>query len=740
MDSFRTAAGGYSAFNLDAPLPGAMGQASHSRNQSPFLPSFTFFSAQPVSPFHPAAEEPPPYPHLVGDEQKAVTAATPLFDPTTRPFLHHRSSSTYSLASSLDENKDSGPLFSPQALHTGLGAHRRTPAIRNARETSQPYSRRSSLPDVEQLDTAALTSTTALGFEDRLAGMFGSSPSTRSLPDDGGAAPSPDPRELSHHGINTRTFPFTWGHSTQQVLPPAAFDSPPAGPSQIASDSLSDADSQEFLLTQEEWEKVNATEQALTEAADEYLQASTATATDKARAAFVQTWLGESYRIEEGSTVARQALYASFVKTAQRYDVKSLNSASFGKALRQAFPTLKTRRLGTRGHSRYCLVNFVPTNPVEAAQLARCDEECKAGSGGELSASEWSGTDEDAAAPHVEPLGETTFSRRANLNSLSISIPTGGLPFDEQKTLLGAASTAVPGGLVVPRLPQALSPSKPPLPPPAPQSVHPLPAAFPPIEEVLQGTSGMNQEESLRALWHDFSVYSGALLWMVREEDFCAILLKLYEWWSTRSASDIALLQHSSVVGLHVLLDLHTKLGMALAPDTLSALQTLADTVESNQAASLRAFTANALILPLVELSARLAHLLSLHLALRKLVDALRGILFQPGVSREMAQGWLGVNFPLLKKHASFTLNINLDLLNSALQDFGSLLLSPHGFTVAAFLAWLEARWQEHGQNATSLRMLLLTVSWVSEQIMRDLTLRSSPAFGAFQIVHLLMQ
>jgi hypothetical protein len=51
------------------------------------------------------------------------------------------------------------------------------------------------------------------------------------------------------------------------------------------------------------------------------------------------------------------------------YGVSAINSASFGKAVRGAYPGIKTRRLGNRGNSKYHYVSLRPAIKVEADRL-----------------------------------------------------------------------------------------------------------------------------------------------------------------------------------------------------------------------------------------------------------------------------------------------------------------------------------------------------------------------------------
>ncbi|WBW71079.1 DNA-binding transcription factor Sak1 [Schizosaccharomyces osmophilus] len=74
---------------------------------------------------------------------------------------------------------------------------------------------------------------------------------------------------------------------------------------------------------------------------------------EKLRQIFGVCWLKQSCEDQEDAAVQRNQIYAQYVDACNVYHVKTLSSASFGKLVRMLFPTIKTRRLGTRGHSKY---------------------------------------------------------------------------------------------------------------------------------------------------------------------------------------------------------------------------------------------------------------------------------------------------------------------------------------------------------------------------------------------------
>ncbi|XP_063091098.1 DNA-binding protein RFX6 [Cavia porcellus] len=64
-------------------------------------------------------------------------------------------------------------------------------------------------------------------------------------------------------------------------------------------------------------------------------------------------WLEENYIVCEGVCLPRCILYAHYLDFCRKERLEPACAATFGKTIRQKFPLLTTRRLGTRGHSKY---------------------------------------------------------------------------------------------------------------------------------------------------------------------------------------------------------------------------------------------------------------------------------------------------------------------------------------------------------------------------------------------------
>ena len=64
-------------------------------------------------------------------------------------------------------------------------------------------------------------------------------------------------------------------------------------------------------------------------------------------------WLISNYETAEGVSLPRSTLYNHYLKHCNESKQDPVNAASFGKLIRSVFLGLRTRRIGTRGNSKY---------------------------------------------------------------------------------------------------------------------------------------------------------------------------------------------------------------------------------------------------------------------------------------------------------------------------------------------------------------------------------------------------
>ncbi|KAG8983039.1 hypothetical protein FRB90_006354, partial [Tulasnella sp. 427] len=95
----------------------------------------------------------------------------------------------------------------------------------------------------------------------------------------------------------------------------------------------------------------------------------TTTASDRAKQVFVQAWLSANYAPYPDGNVPRQGLYNSYRRVCDLHNIPHINTATLGKAIRLCFPSIKTRRLGVRGNSKYHYCGIRPATVSEAEFL-----------------------------------------------------------------------------------------------------------------------------------------------------------------------------------------------------------------------------------------------------------------------------------------------------------------------------------------------------------------------------------
>ncbi|KAM9593541.1 DNA-binding protein RFX8 [Morphnus guianensis] len=71
------------------------------------------------------------------------------------------------------------------------------------------------------------------------------------------------------------------------------------------------------------------------------------------KCSYYYLWIADNFYLCEGCTVPRWLLYELYMESCSPNSKYQVNSATFGKLIRLVFPGLGTRRLGTRGSTRY---------------------------------------------------------------------------------------------------------------------------------------------------------------------------------------------------------------------------------------------------------------------------------------------------------------------------------------------------------------------------------------------------
>ncbi len=272
---------------------------------------------------------------------------------------------------------------------------------------------------------------------------------------------------------------------------------------------------------------------------------------------------------------------------------------------------------------------------------------------------------------------ERLHSRRNASASLSISVPPASTP--SHSSAYGTASVRVASPAQMSQhqshssvgsegaffATEPVAPPSAPLPTTAMPRLTRLPIdGFPlGIEEALEQGKEYKWPEKLelaaRELWFSFVGHCRTVGLAIRAGRFDEVGLLIRQWWKSLAPVQIPIVQlpaishliHRSEVALYtdILGALHDHIFTDLAPSAFAALTRLAQSAELIQASAIDHFPAGAFTRPKVELGARFGHLLSRHIGLCQISQALKGVVAHPDNLRAMAIAWDGVDFGAIK-------------------------------------------------------------------------------------------
>ncbi|EIW61931.1 uncharacterized protein TRAVEDRAFT_70167 [Trametes versicolor FP-101664 SS1] len=515
--------------------------------------------------------------------------------------------------------------------------------------------------------------------------------------------------------------------------------------------------------------------------------ATTTSASDRAKQIFVQAWLTANYSPYPDGNVPRQGLYFSYRRVCDQYGIPHINTATLGKAIRLCFPTIKTRRLGVRGNSKYHYCGIRPATSAEAeflqdyirksnnnAAQQSVNAARMAGDG------ENRGSDEDDEDESEGP-GSGAQSKRNSLN-LSSGSKSSAIFADEKTptaaTLLSQAqatqrpANAFPAQAPIRRHPgqEGLAVSSHPSPSGSVQtvnvaggssagSVRQLPN-FPSIDEAVGANSTTPQSIAAREVWQWFQDHLDALLESIRGYRFDQFELHLRSFWSSLTGAHREVVHAPAVAGLMAKADaivydeilemLRSQMLSPISPASLAGLRQLADKMEKILLVALDSY-GNTFVEPKVELGARFGHLVLRFLDIYQVTQALNTVLTNQKQLLEMRRSWAKIDFESVRNQSALVCNCRHEDLVQLLEgEFVQVLdgLSKSQDPVRDVMAWADKCCERlmggrgggaEERTTMSSRSVLIRWGYVTSQVMRDLTIRSDPAFGAFQILKLFL-
>ncbi|KAE9410537.1 hypothetical protein BT96DRAFT_961922 [Gymnopus androsaceus JB14] len=520
-------------------------------------------------------------------------------------------------------------------------------------------------------------------------------------------------------------------------------------------------------------------DQALEKLAANVRAATTTSASDRAKQIFVQAWLTANYAPYPDGNVPRQGLYFSYRRVCDQYGIPHINTATLGKAIRLCFPTIKTRRLGVRGNSKYHYCGIRPATSAEAEWLQDYIHKSNNHAGqpsvnaarqaqdqSEASHRSEDRSDEDEDDADSEGLPSAGASKR---NSLTLSGDTKQPVFSQDlsdktptaATLLQQAQSAhrppgsFPPQASIRRHPQADSTlSVTSQSPPSSGSVEYLASSqtvsvrqfpqFPSIEEAVGANSTSPHSIAARQVWGWFQDHLDLLLENVR---------LFQRFWSSLGGNHREIVHAPAIAGLMAKADaivydeileiLRSQMLSPIPSGSLANLRQFANKMEKILLVALNDY-GNTFVEPKVELGARFGHLVLRFLDIYQVTQALNTVLTNQKQLSEMRRSWQKVDFESVRNQSALVCNCRHEDLVQLLEvEFSS---EP----VREVMSWADKCCERlmgssragHGgeeRSTMSSRSVLIRWGYVTSQVMRDLTIRSDPAFGAFQILKLFL-
>ncbi|XP_072180053.1 transcription factor RFX4-like [Diadema setosum] len=462
-------------------------------------------------------------------------------------------------------------------------------------------------------------------------------------------------------------------------------------------------------------------------------------------------WLMQNYEASQGYSLPRCLIYDHYCECCQKDNMQPVNAASFGKMIRQVFTELKTRRLGTRGQSKYHYygIRIRGDSPYYSTLVAsqRMSLPCPPGGAGTSTAKTFGSlASSPVMTPHASSHGDGLGAKRALM-----------MTQDGGKAGLGC-------DLMTPTLPASkptLGNSAPvgPVPPPSVSSLIPpgesmLPD-FPRASQLVNLPATLNKNE-VDILLEDYKIHSTMILDVVLRGGLDEIDYYVQTFWSALSVKQRTLLESCpqvcealAVCDTYVY---HT-IAFVLIPGTIAPVPTnllqsirqfscrFPQTVQTTYPQQLAQYK-----LPVAK---RFSQLLKRKTSLAHLAQATRSALGADATITQMRLDWdrrtehdtvcdqLMWAVPEARGVSHREIRCHMDKFRELLDTRAS---------VEEHIKWVEdvrCYFVEKGfpreskQYLNAERAFLVGWCYICSLIIRDQTLRSATSFGSFHLLNL---
>nr|CAD7194203.1 unnamed protein product [Timema douglasi] len=428
-------------------------------------------------------------------------------------------------------------------------------------------------------------------------------------------------------------------------------------------------------------------------------------------------WLLENYETAEGVSLPRSTLYNHYLRHCNEHKLDPVNAASFGKLIRSVFLGLRTRRLGTRGNSKY---HYYGIRVKPSSSLNQLSED-----GTSLSSSRQQGGSSQKRFKFLPGSGqkmEGQYEQGGGGNNTSSNHSSSASP-PQHHQYLGDGAGAIPDFPEIDFSPGLSLPED-----------CTLEDAF--LDAVV------NLEfQTVESLWREF--------WRSQDNnngDEC-------EEEKYLSKTKLYLLCKCPPVLLFVRrVDylFYQNLVEVLIPDVLrpipssltQAIRNFAKGLESWLTQAMQGCPEEMMHIKVSAVSA-FAQTLRRYTSLNHLAQAARAVLQNSAQINQMLVDLNRVDFHNVQEQASWVCQCDDDVVQRLEADFKVTLQQQN--SLEQWAAWLKGvvtqilkPYEGKPNFSKAARQFLLKWSFYSSMVIRDLTLRSAASFGSFHLIRLL--
>uniref|UniRef100_A0A8C9U344 Regulatory factor X, 1a (influences HLA class II expression) n=1 Tax=Scleropages formosus TaxID=113540 RepID=A0A8C9U344_SCLFO len=439
-------------------------------------------------------------------------------------------------------------------------------------------------------------------------------------------------------------------------------------------------------------------------------------------------WLLDNYETAEGVSLPRSTLYCHYLLHCQEQKLEPVNAASFGKLIRSVFMGLRTRRLGTRGNSKY---HYYGLRIKASSPLLRLVEDQQ-----HLAMRQQPFSQKQRMKPVQKMEGVTNGvalgagqQQAAGASDISAQVQQYQQFLDAGRVLPEFAEIDLQGKA----LPEGIEL----------EQIKSFQLLYREHCEAILDVMVNLQFTLVETLWKTFwrNPIHGDGPWNHDESEkrlpkACLVLLCKYEpvlHWSRQCDNTL----YQSLVEI-------------LIPDVLRPIPSALTQAIRNFAKSLESWLTNAMMnIPeemvriKVTSASAFAQTLRRYTSLNHLAQAARAVLQNTAQINQMLSDLNRVDFANVQEQASWVCRCEDRVVQRLEQDFKLTLQQQN--SLEQWAAWLDGvvsqvlkPYQTSPAFPKAAKLFLLKWSFYSSMVIRDLTLRSAASFGSFHLIRLL--